>query len=117
MIFGNEPVFVIFMELFVFNAIVPVSKGALFGGIVGLTFNLWVTIGSHTVTLKDYSLPPLSTDGCRATNFTSFDYRQSDNLQSVMAKDGNNSLSSYLTLSDDAELHEVGQLGFIYLPQ
>lgn len=96
------------------NAIVPVSKGALFGGIIGLTCSLWVTIGSHTVTRKDYSLPPLSIDGCRATNFTSFDYRQSDNIQSMMAKDGNNSLSSYLTLSDDAEFHEVGKFGFIY---
>lgn len=91
-----------------FNAIVPMSKGALFGGIVGLIFNLWVTIGSHTVTLKDYSLPPLSTDGCPTTNFTSIDYRQSDSLQGMTSKNGNNSLSSYMTLSDDAELHEVG---------
>lgn len=96
------------MGVFVIGGITKVVhwKGALFGGIIGLTCSLWVTIGSHTVTRKDYSLPPLSTDGCRATNFTSFDYRQSVNLQSMMAKDGNNSLSSYLTLSDDAEFHE-----------
>ena len=43
-------------------------QGALTGGILGFSFNLWLSIGAMTVIPYTPHLPPVSTQGCTVSN-------------------------------------------------
>lgn len=46
-------------------------KGCLIGGFLGLTFSLWLSLGSVIYGPKPKILPPVSVEGCNINNLNS----------------------------------------------
>ncbi|XP_041373436.1 sodium-coupled monocarboxylate transporter 1-like [Gigantopelta aegis] len=83
--------------------------GTLVGGVCGLAFALWLSVGAYLTTPLDFKLPT-STDGCNVTANISV------TMATMMSTMATNMTTTTLSPSDPARLHGLEKLyGLSYL--